>query len=371
MSNRLSSMFKPFQCKSLKVPNRFAMAPMTRYFSPDGILPTEAAGYYKRRAEGGIGLIISEGAGIDRESSRAVTFVPNFCGEEALRSWHQVIDEVHAAGAAMAPQLWHVGGVPDYNFPEAEHAPLESPSGFIGPELAGGKPMTEEDLADTIASYARAAVYAKELGADALEFHAAHGYLIDQFFWTATNRRTDRYGPKDFKARTRFACDMVSAVRREVGEGFCLLFRISQWKTGFYDAKVARDPRELASWLEPIADAGIDIFHCSQRRFWEPEFKDSDLNLAGWAKKVTGRPTITVGSIGLDRDLFSDFEQAGESKPDLKYLDDLERRFERGDFDMVAIGRALLGDAQWLNKIRMGDIAGLRPYSTEAMKSLS
>jgi 2,4-dienoyl-CoA reductase-like NADH-dependent reductase (Old Yellow Enzyme family) len=343
------------------------MSPMTRYFAPDG-LPTEnMESYYRRRAEGDVGLIVSEGLGIDRPSSRAVTFVPNFYGD-ALPGWGKIVDAVHGAGAAMAPQFWHVGGQPDYNFPEADHAPLESPSGLIGPDVAGGKPMSEEDIAENIASYARAAADAKALGFDAVEVHAAHGYLIDQFFWSATNRRSNAYCGNKISGRSKFAAEIIRAMRRAVGEDFVLSIRVSQWKTGYYDTKLATTPAELEQWLGPMADAGVDIFDCSQRRFWEPEFTGSDLNFAGWVKKVLGKPTITVGSVGLDRDLFADFAE-GQSVPNLASITELTRRYERGDFDLVAIGRALLGDPWWLQKVRQGRLTELRPYSVEAMRS--
>jgi 2,4-dienoyl-CoA reductase-like NADH-dependent reductase (Old Yellow Enzyme family) len=344
------------------------MSPMTRYFAPDG-LPTEDMGaYYRRRAEADVGLIISEGLGIDRVNSRAVNFVPNFYGD-ALPGWRRILNAVHAAGAAMAPQFWHVGGVPDYNYPDAAHAPLESPSGLIGPELSGGRPMSEEDIAENIASFARAALNAKLLGFDAVEVHAAHGYLVDQFFWSATNRRADKFSGDEIAARSRFGAEVVRAMRNAVGEDFVLVLRVSQWKTGFYDTKLARSPAELEEWLGPLADAGVDLFDCSQRRFWEPEFAGSDLNLAGWVKKLLGKPTITVGSVGLDRDLFADFA-SGESRPDAASLTELVRRFERGDFDIVAIGRALLGDPWWLQKVLADRLSELKPYSVQAMKTL-
>jgi 2,4-dienoyl-CoA reductase-like NADH-dependent reductase (Old Yellow Enzyme family) len=355
--------------KSLRLKNRFAMSPMTRYFAPGG-LPTEAtAGYYRRRAEADVGLIITEGLGLDRGCSRAVTSVPNFHGE-AVPGWEQVLTGVHAAGAAMAPQLWHVGGVPDYNYPDAEHDPLESPSGLIGPSVPGGRPMSEVDVAATIESFARAAALARQLGFDAIEVHAAHGYLIDQFFWSDTNKRSDHYNGAAVAARSRFCADIIAAMRRAAGEDFVIILRVSQWKTGFYDTKLAGTPGELEGWLGPLAAAGVDIFDCSQRRFWEPEFPGSDLNFAGWVKKVLGKPTITVGSVGLDRDLFADFE-AGQSRPNPASLVEIARRFDRGDFDIVAVGRALLGDPCWLQKVLAGRWEELRPYSVEAMKTLA
>lgn len=367
--NMLKALDTPFSYKSLKLRNRFAMSPMTRYFAPDGMPTDDMTAYYRRRAEGGVGLIITEGVGIDRDNSRAASFVPQFHGA-ALPGWKQVADAVHDAGAAIAPQFWHVGGVPDYNFPDADHAPLESPSGLIGPGVAGGRPMTEEDVADAIASFSRAAADAKRLGFDAIEVHAAHGYLIDQFFWSETNKRDDRWGGSTLAERARLGCELFKSMRQAVGEDFTLIMRISQWKTGYYDVKLAPDPKSLEEWVAPMAGAGVDIFDCSQRRFWETEYEGSDLNLAGWVKKITGQPTITVGSVGLDRDLFSDFELAGESRPNQQSLIELVRRFERGDFDIVAIGRVLLADHQWLNKVRAGNIDQLQPYSAEAMKVL-
>jgi 2,4-dienoyl-CoA reductase-like NADH-dependent reductase (Old Yellow Enzyme family) len=364
----LAALCQPFVLKSLKLKNRFAMSPMTRYFAPDGLPTQNMAAYYRRRAQADVGLIISEGLGLDRLNSRAVPFVPNFHGD-AFPGWQTILEGVHAAGAAMAPQLWHVGGVPDYNFPEAQHEPLESPSGLIGPQVAGGRAMTEADIADNIASFARAAGHARRLGFDAIEVHAAHGYLVDQFFWDATNCRMDGYCGPDIAARSRFGVEIIRAMRQAVGEDFVIAMRVSQWKTGYYDTKLASTPAELESWLGPLADAGVDLFDCSQRRFWEPEFAGSDLNFAGWVKKVLGKPTITVGSVGLDRDLFADFEQAGQSSPNIASLNELERRFERGDFDIVAIGRALLGDPWWLQKVLAGRLSELTPYSVQAMQS--
>jgi len=364
----LKALDAPFTLKSMKLKNRFAMSPMTRYFSPGGMPTGDVADYYRRRAEGGVGLIITEGAGTDRANSRPTDTIPNFCGD-ALPQWSRILKGVHDAGGAMAPQLWHVGGSPDYNFPNDFPAPLESPSGLIGPGVAGGRVMTDEDIADTIASFARAAADAKRLGFDAVEIHAAHGYLIDQFFWSESNRRDDRYGGPGIAERSQFGVDVLRAIRAAVGEDFVVMFRISQWKTGFYDAKLANEPADLEAWLGPLVDAGLDMVDCSQRRFWEPEFPGSDLNLAGWVKKLLGVPTITVGSIGLNRDLFSDFE-GGESSFNRASLEELTRRYERGDFDLVALGRVLLADPDWLRKVRSGETDQVRPYSREAMETL-
>jgi 2,4-dienoyl-CoA reductase-like NADH-dependent reductase (Old Yellow Enzyme family) len=204
------------------------------------------------------------------------------------------------------------------------------------------------------------------LGFDCIELHGAHGYLIDQFFWKGTNVRTDKYGG-DLVARGRFAAEILKAVRAEVGPDYPVIIRLSQWKQQDYNARIAQTPDEMAAWLQPLADAGADIFHCSQRRFWEPEFDGSDLNFAGWAKKLTGRPTITVGSVGLSGEFIAAFGGAS-SKP--ASLDELMRRFDRGDFDLVAVGRALISDPDWALKVRDGRMSELSDFSPAALGAL-
>src|SRR5699024_5856978 len=112
--------------------------------------------------------------------------------------------------------------------------------------------------------------------------------LFDQFFWSATNQRGDQYGGTSLASRTRFAVEAIKAAREAVGPDFTLIFRLSQWKAYFYDVKLAEDPALLSEWIGPLVDAGVDIFDCSQRRYWEPEFEGSPLNLAGWIKKISG-----------------------------------------------------------------------------------
>ena len=370
MSDLVDALFQPFEYKSLKLKNRLAMSPMTRYFSPDGTVTPDVADYYERRALGGTGLIISEGVFPDRDVARNHENIPWFEGKR-IEPWQNVVDGVHAAGAAFVPQIWHVGGARDFNFPDDVLGDeLESPSGLYGPDMPGGREMTEEDIADAVASFARSAATVKALGCDALEFHGAHGYIFDQFFWDATNKRSDAYGGKGIGERTRFATETIRAVRRVVGDEFVIFFRLSQWKTNAYNARIANTPAELDEWVRPLAEAGVDIFDCSQRRFWEPEFEESDLNLAGWVKKLTGQPTMTVGSIGLATDLMTDFETKTVSAPTPSTIRLAAEKLERGDFDLVAIGRAMLADPQWANKVQERRFDELEGYSIDLMNTL-
>lgn len=213
-------------------------------------------------------------------------------------------------------------------------------------------------------TYGIAAANAKAAGFDAVELHAGHGYLIDQFFWEVTNKREDAYGG-DYLARTRFASEVIASVRRGVGPGFPISFRFSQWKIGNYGAKLAPTPQALERFLGPLVLAGTDVFHCSTRRYWEPEFEGSDMNLAGWTRKVSGKPTITVGSVGLSTE-FTDREGVGNHTS----IERLEEMLARGDFDLVAVGRALLADPNWFRKIQNNDLANLVPFHIDLQQKL-
>jgi len=364
-------LFRPFRLKSLELKNRVVMAPMTRTFSPEGVPGDNVSAYYRRRAEGDVGLILSEGTVIDRPSSRNHPAIPFFHGDAALAGWKSVIDGVHAAGGKMGPQIWHTGstvaGAKDWEQPE----PIDSPSGLLAPNKPRGTAMSDEAIADTIAAFGRAAADAKRLGFDTVEIHGAHGYLIDQFFWAGTNERTDMFGGATLKERSRFAAEVVKAVRAAVGPDFPVILRVSQWKQQDYTARLAETPDAMTDWLLPLVEAGADLLHCSQRRFWEPEFPEIDgeegLNFAGWAKKLTGAPTISVGSVGLSGDFLGAFKGQASERTDIGQL---LRRMEREEFDLIAVGRSLITDPQWVAKIRTGDLEGLRNFDAASLGEL-
>ncbi|MCA6970875.1 NADH:flavin oxidoreductase [Pectobacterium carotovorum] len=363
-------LFSPFTLKGLTLPNRVVMAPMTRGMAENGIPGPAQAEYYRRRAEGGVGLILTEGTVVDRPASRNMPGIPLFHGEAALAGWEAVAKAVHAAGGRIGPQIWHTGSTHGRGW--EPDAPVESPSGLVGPDEARGVVMTEEDIADTVAAFARAAADAKRLGFDTLELHGAHGYLIDQFFWPGTNKREDAFGGATIRERSRFAADIIRAVRAAVGEDFPLILRVSQWKQQDYSARLASSPQEMTDWLAPLVEAGVDILHCSQRRFWDPEFPEIDgaegLNFAGWAKKLTGAATISVGSVGLTSDFFAAFGGEGSGTA---ALDNLYARMEREEFDLIAVGRVLLSDAQWVQKVRSGQTDKLRGFDAADLAVLA
>jgi 2,4-dienoyl-CoA reductase-like NADH-dependent reductase (Old Yellow Enzyme family) len=374
---RFHSLLSPLAIGNLGLSNRIVMAPMTRYFSPDGVPTETVAKYYARRASAGVGLLISEGAYVAHPSAHAYTNVPQFYGDSALAGWRQVLDAVHAAGGRIFPQLWHTGIARETGLQPDTAIPGFAPSEISGNPLA--KAMNEEDIADIIDAYARSASHAQALGFDGVEIHGAHGYLIDTFFWHETNRREDQWGGA-LPDRARFGVEIVRAIRQKVGASFPISFRWSQFKQQNYRAKLAETPQALEPFLGALSDAGVSIFHVSTRKFWEPAFRDqSPLTLAGWTKKITGKPTIAVGSVGLAGSAAisgsAEVEGGGYSfaSTALGGIDQLlvlEDMLSREEFDLIAIGRSLISDPQWIAKLRTGRLHERIPFEKSQLNSL-
>ncbi len=364
----VAPLFRPFKLRGLELKNRIVMAPMTRSRSPGGFPNDDNVAYYARRAAAEVGLVLSEGTLTRRKGASGDADIPLFWGEPALAGWKRVIDAVHAAGGKMGPQIWHQGMSRKPGTGHFPDAPSDGPSGIT---LMGKKvheEPSEAEVLDMAQAYADAARDAKQLGFDCIELHGAHAYLIDEFFWERTNQRTDRFGGS-IEKRAEFAAETIRRCRVAVGD-LPILIRISQWKSVDYDAKVAVNPQELERWVRVLADAGADAIHCSQRRILEPEFPEIDglkgLNLAGWVKKLSGLPTISVGSVGLTSEFTGAFRGEGSAAGK---LDETIERLDRGEFDLVAVGRALLQDPEWVTKVKRNRFDDLRDYDAKALQT--
>jgi 2,4-dienoyl-CoA reductase-like NADH-dependent reductase (Old Yellow Enzyme family) len=356
----VTPLLSPVSVAGLKLRNRLVMAPMTRAFSPDGIPGENVAAYYARRASS-LGLLITEGTYVD-ESAGSFDRVPRFFGERSLAGWRQVAAAVHAEGGAIFPQLWHIGAQRRPGSPPFPDAPVISPSGLDPKGATVAEPATVAALEGVVGAFARAAAEAKAAGFDGIELHGAHGYLLDQFHWPVTNRRSDGYGG-DIDGRVRLSAQIVAAVREATGPQFPIAFRFSQWKGSDYNARIAQDPAELEAFLAPLAAAGVSIFHVSTRRYWLPAFDGADRTLAGWTRHLTDLPVIAVGSVGVSAPFRGTADEAGQRSLTLAPLVDL---IERGEFDLVAVGRAVLADPEWASKLAAARLADIRPYDKSA-----
>ena len=347
----LSPLFEPFSLRSIRLANRFAMAPMQRHRPEDFIPKQEQAEDYRARVKGGIGLVVTQGTTMDHWTSvspYARMFAPAYDG------WRACVDAVREEGGHIFLQIWHEGANREGGY---------GPSGITVSGEERGKPLSKDAIRELIAAYAHTAQAAQRLGFSGVELHGAHGNLIDQFFYSGSNKREDEYGG-DLEGRMRFGLEATCAVREAVGPDYPVGMRISQWKGSLFDCKPFTNPDELQAFLLPLKKAGIDIFHCSTRRFWTPEFEGSDLGYAAWVKQLSGLPVIAVGSVGLDSDMQSSYAGKDAHSTGVEGLGELARRFSRGDFDMIAVGRAVLTDPDYVNKIRDGKIEQLKKTLT-------
>ncbi len=334
--------FQPITIRNLTLKNRFVMPGMQRGWCEAGHPPARLAEYYASRAKGGVQLVLSESTAVDHTSATR-TWKYARLASDTVGGWALCAEAVHKAGGHFFMQLWHEGAL------RAEAA-------------------VAADLESIRDAFVRSARLARQAGADGLEVHACHGYLLDQFLWGDINFRDDGYGGPDIAARVRFPAEIVRAIRDEVGPEFVISFRFSQWKLTSYTARIVQTPDELGFMLSTLRDAGVDMFHASTRRFWIPEWPGSDLGLAGWTKRLSGAPVIAVGSVGLNVDLAEtmagvEASAGGAQTPVGANLAELLRRFNAGEFDMVAVGRSNIADADWVAKLRDGHLSQIRIFT--------
>ena len=357
-------LFEPYKLKKTNLRNTVVMAPMTRSQSPGGIPTDEVIAYYKRRAEAQVGLIITEGVEVSHKASSAYPNVPRLDSEKARNAWKKVVHGIKEHDGAVIAQLWHCGGFRKVGMGPDPEVPGYTASGLVRPGKRVAHAMTSDDINETIAAFASDAKFCEEIGFDGVEIHGAHGYLIDNFLWKGTNEREDLFGGS-IEKRSQLATNIVKAIRSNVSDNFIVGLRFSQWKQQDYDAKLASTPEDLKKVIGPPTDAGLDYLHSSMRRFWESEFEGSEENLAFWTKKLTGIPTISVGSVGLDSD-FIDMSAPASPANINKVVEDIANR----KYDMVAVGRALIADHEWVIKMKEGRLQDVIPYTQEALYKL-
>ena len=365
-----SPLFTPFRLNKCLLPNRFVMPSMQRGWCENGAPLARLAAYYCRRIRGGVGLIITESLAVDHSSSTQSSVFGRL-NRETLGEWSRCAESVKMAGGRILFQLWHEGAVRVVGGAGPLAAfPTLSPSGLVCKARTNGRAATTHELAEIKQAFVYSAELAKLAGADGVEVHAAHGYLLDQFLWSVTNQRTDGYGGDNLEHRLRLPAEIVASIRKACGPDFIISFRFSQWKEADYDAKIVESSSELGQLLSILGRAGVDVFHASTRRFWKPEWPGEELNLAGWSKLLSGLPTITVGSVGLNVDVMETFGgKDSESKVEVG-LRELMLRFNRQEFDLISIGRSIIGDPDWVNKVRDGRYDLVRTFMRDDLGSL-
>jgi len=331
-------MFEPFKIKDLVVQNRIVMPSMGNNLSnAQGHLTPRAIAYYLARAEGGVGLIITEAVPVSLTGKHRAgclcLFEPSH--EEGMK---RLTDAIHEAGSKVAIQLHHAGRLVN---PQVSGGQIVSASEI--PVRAGTpipQALSPKAIRETISDFARAAKRALRIGFDAIEIHGGHGYLIHQFFSSRSNQRTDDFGGS-LENRMQFPLEVAKAVREAVGDDFPLIFRISakEYEEGGYKLG------EALALGKKLRDAGVDILHVSAGTTEGPQSSlyciqpqaMPEACLAQFAetfKREVGLPVIGVGRI---------------SRPETA-----EQLLRDNKVDLVAMGRALLADPEWTKKVKDG-----------------
>lgn len=373
----LDILFTPLKVGNRILRNRFVMPGMQRGFMSDGAPTPKMVEYMRRCAAGGAGLIISESTSPDHPSAY---WQPIMGRMEAgtLEAWRPVVDAVRSEGAAFLLQIWHPGSMRKV----AEGHPLAgypalSPSGLIQAGRTNGRAMTRQDLEELKLAYVRAAEHAQLLGADGVEVHSAHGYLLDQFLWAETNRREDEYGGRSLAGRARYSAEIVAAIRAAVGPGLVISYRFSQFKEVDYGAAVASDPEDLRGMLTLLRASGVDMFNVSSRRFHKCEWPERhpECTISEWVKSLTDAPVMTCGSVGLNVEMFANLFDDQEPSEltierDLQILAD---RVRRGTLDLVGVGRMHIANNDFVSKVRAGRYRELQLFSktTHLMEAMA
>ncbi|GAC1374253.1 MAG: NADH:flavin oxidoreductase [Pseudarthrobacter sp.] len=328
---------------STELPNRVALAPMTRVSATeDGHATDRMASYYSRFARGGFGLLITEGIYTDTAHSQGYLFQPGIATAEQAASWVKVVDAVHARGSRIFAQLMHAGAqgqgsrfVESTIGPSAV-APKGDQLGFYrgeGPYRVPGE-ITPGQIEQVREGFVNAALNAKAAGFDGVEIHGANGYLLDQFLTDYLNQRTDQYGGTA-QNRVRLAVEICRAVRDAVGAEMSVGIRISQGKVSDYTHKWAGGAEEAKTIFTALAATGIDYVHTAEYRADAPAFGEDGDSLAFLAKQHTGLTVIANGNL-------DEPEAAAALIAD-------------GQADVIALGKAALATRDWPRRARSND----------------
>ena len=297
----------PVQLGNHRLRNRLVVAPMTRVSAtPDGVPTTQMADYYAAFAEGGFGLLITEGTHPDAEYSQGYPNQPGLVTDAHVAGWRAVTQRVHAAGAVIIAQLMHAGalsqGNPHRNGNVAPSA--VPPRGEMMPEYGGSGPwpepreLTVGEIERIVEGFVAAALRAREAGFGGVELHAANGYLLDQFLTDYTNRRTDAHGGP-VANRIRLTAEITAAVRAAVGDGFLVGVRLSQTKVNDFEYRWPGGRHDAEIIYAALADARADYLHIASegRAFLETALLDGGSTTTALARRKTGLPVLANGGM--------------------------------------------------------------------------
>lgn len=324
---KLRTLFTPFSVKNLALKNRIVMPPMCQYSATDGVPNDWHLVHYTSRAVGGVGLIIVEMTNVAPNGR----ITPNCLGlwnDEQQAAFTKLVQSVHSQGAKIGIQIAHAGrkaqDEPNAVAPSAIHyGELD----YAGQNLITPRELTTAEVKELVLAFQNSVKRAVDAGFDTIEIHAAHGYLIHQFYSPKSNKRSDEYGQDPML----FGEQVIQAARAVMPADMPLIVRISAQEygeNGFdsdYGVQVAQRFAAAGADILDVSGGGDGVLHAGHH----PEFYAGyQVYLARKVKQATGLPVIAVGM--LDNPSVADHVLGV------------------GDADLVAVGRALLRDPYWV-----------------------
>lgn len=341
MKNQYPRIFEPFTVKRMTIKNRIVMTPMgTNYGESSGELSLLHLNYYELRARGGTGLIIVENANVDYPLGSNGTSQIRIDHDKFMPRYYKLTEMIHQQGGCAAIQINHAGASA-----QSQRTGVQPVSASNIPSKEGGeipRPLEKEEIYEIVKKYGQAAKRAQQAGFDAVEIHCGHSYLLSQFLSPITNKREDEFGGSP-ENRARFAKLVIEEVRKQVGPFFPIFCRISADEM-LEGGNTLEDCLEYLQYFEKE----VDVFDVSAALNGSLQYQiDSNHFPDGWrsymAKAVKERykkPVMTVGNIR-----------------DPKVANEI---LERGDADLIGIGRGLIADPDWVNKVAYGEVEDIR-----------
>ena len=341
MKNKYPHIFEPITVRRMTVKNRIVMTPMgTNYGEQNGEMSFLHINYYEQRAKGGTGLIIVENASVDSPQGSNGTTQLRIDLDNYIPRLFKLCESVHKHGACIAIQLNHAGASA-----MSSRIGMQPVSASDVPSKAGGeipRPLEKDEIMHIVKKYGEAAKRAQICGFDAVEIHAGHSYLISQFLSPITNKRTDEFGGSA-ENRARFAKLVIEEVRKQVGPFFPIFVRISADEL-MEGGNTLEDTLEYLQYFEKE----VDVFDVSAGLNGSIQYQiDANYLPDGWrsfmakaVKEKYNKPCITVGNIR-----------------DPQVAEDI---LAGGDADFIGMGRGLIADPEWVNKVEFGNVCDIR-----------
>ncbi|EGD56511.1 NAD(P)/FAD-dependent oxidoreductase [Gordonia neofelifaecis] len=362
----LTPLLAPGRIGPVRLDNRVLMSAMDMNLSVDGVIEAEDVEHFVSRAAGGTGMIITGCCSVGYPAGSTSTKEPGLSSDHFIPGLRALADGVHDAGSKLCVQMVHHGKVaridtvsdrplqvasaPQSSYDMsalADNTPAEL--GRMGAVTGGKTPtyheVTLDDIAEITRQYVAAARRVREAGADAVEIHCAHGYLLSGFLSRADNRRTDEYGGS-LENRARFACEVIAAVKGAVGDDLAVLVRVSGREFGEAGGLSTDEAARAARMFESAGADAIDVTGWGRNPFSNftdgplPDRLGAFVDLAAVVKESVSIPVITVGRV---------LPEVGAAA------------IADGKADFVAMGRQLLADPDLVNKLRAGTPERVRP----------